>query len=448
MIKLKYPVGILPGIFLLSLIAFQLLMHNKCMSIGYACMTVGVPDTEIRSCTLKNASTDRLISLTEHNLDSLEKIIDYNISNGINLFRICSDLVPFGSSVALHLPWNEIFADKLSEISGKIIGSGMRVSMHPGQYTVLNSPDPDVLRRAQEDLVYHARVLDSLNVGSQHKIILHIGGAYGNKRAAIKQFLLRYANLDENIKNRLVIENDDSIFNIADVLEVSASSGIPVVFDNLHNSVNPADKTKPEMYWIKECSRTWRRRDGVQKIHYSQQNPQKRPGAHSDSVSLEVFIDFYQKLCDPVPDIMLEVKDKNISAVKCANCTETRGIGAFETEWSRYKYSVLGKSPAAYQSIRTLLNDKSSYPALEFYKIIEEALRIPEDKGYAINAAEHVWGYFKDAASDSEKKRYSETLKSYLSGSSSLSELKRLLKRLAVKYNEDYLLKGYYFLYD
>lgn len=416
------------------------------MSIGYACLTVGVPDTEIKSCTLKNADSERLLSLTGHNLDSLEKMIDYNIKNGIKLFRIISDLVPFGSSAAFYLPWDEIYSEKLISIAGKISGSGMRVSMHPGQYTVLNSPDPVISRRAEEDLIYHARILDSLKVGTQHKLILHIGGAYGNKKAAVQSFLSRFADLDENIKKRLVIENDDSIYNIADVLELSASAGIPVVFDNLHNAINPADITKPDTYWIKECSRTWRERDGVQKIHYSQQHPQKRPGAHAGSITLAVFMDFYNHIDFPVPDIMLEVKDKNISAVKCINCTERRGVGALESEWSRYKYSVLERSPAAYQNIRALLNDKSSYPALEFYRMIEEALLIPEDKGRAAIAAEYVWGYFKEIASAAEKKRFPGILKNYLSGGSPLSELKRMLNRLAAKYNEDYLLSSYYFI--
>ena len=40
-------------------------------------------------------------------------------------------------------------------------------------------------------------------------------------------------------------------------------------------------------------------------------------------------------------DVMLEVKDKNISALKCINCVSNTGIGMLEAEWARYKYCVL-----------------------------------------------------------------------------------------------------------
>ncbi len=67
------------------------------MSIGYACLTVGVPGTKLRSCTLKNSAPDVLTYLIQSNLTALDKILDYNIQNGIKLFRVSSDIIPFGS---------------------------------------------------------------------------------------------------------------------------------------------------------------------------------------------------------------------------------------------------------------------------------------------------------------------------------------------------------------
>ena len=68
------------------------------MSIGYACKLIGVEDTEMKSCTMKNATEERLLTLIEGNLKALDRIIDYNIQNRIKMFRISSDLIPFGSS--------------------------------------------------------------------------------------------------------------------------------------------------------------------------------------------------------------------------------------------------------------------------------------------------------------------------------------------------------------
>lgn len=287
------------------------------MRIGYACLTVGVPHTAFRSCLLKNASEQKLAELIEHNLDSLDHILDYNLQNQIDLFRITSDLIPFGSSPVNQLPWPSLFAHRFLQLGEKIRQNGLRVSMHPGQYTVLNSPDPRVVRNALADLAYHTQVLDLLGVSGAHKIILHIGGVYGDKPQAIRRFIANYGLLDPSIRQRLVIENDDRSYTIDDVLEISAFIQAPVVFDNLHHAANHRDPTGTEISRILECRKTWQPKDGLQKIHYSQQAAGKRSGAHSESINLDDFMAFYQGLGGLDLDIMLEVKDKNISAIQC-----------------------------------------------------------------------------------------------------------------------------------
>jgi len=95
----------------------------------------------------------------------------------------------------------------------------------------------------------------------------------------------------------------------------------PVIFDNLHHLINPCDKQKSDFFWINHCKTTWKKKDGYQKIHYSQQNPIKKLGSHSESIRINDFMDFYERLERKDLDIMLEVKDKNLSAIKCINCT-------------------------------------------------------------------------------------------------------------------------------
>lgn len=415
------------------------------MRIGYACLALGVPGSGIKTCTLKNATQERLLALIRHNLDALDTLIDYNIKNGIKLFRISSDLIPFGSSAARRLPWQEVYAEKLLLIGDKIKKAGMRVSMHPGQYTVLNSPDESVAQRAAEDLEYHAEVLDGLNLGPECKIILHTGGVYGDKQQAMARFISRFSNLNPSIQRRLVLENDDKLFNIKNVLCTAESAGIPAVFDTLHHAVNPADSSLSELDWIRECSKTWGVLDGPQKIHYSQQHPGKKPGAHSGSIRIDEFRVFYEQLSGMDPDIMLEVKDKNLSALKCIHCMQNGSIKLLEAEWARYKYSVLEHTPGHYYAIRELLKDKEAYPALEMYRLIEASLETPVDKGTAVNAAQHVWGYFNDRASEMEKRRFQTALRKFVSNTAELQPVKNLLESLANKYQENYLLNGYYF---
>lgn len=428
------------------------------MNIGYACLTLGVPKADFRSCMIKNANDEKLVELIAHNLNSLENIIDYNERSRIRLFRISSDLIPFGSSQVNRLPWWDLFETQLSTIGAKLKEGGIRVSMHPGQYTVLNSPDHGVVERAVEDLAYHARVLDALGTNAENKIILHIGGIYGDKAQALRRFEENWSKLEPAVKRRLVIENDDKAYTIEDTLELGNKLGIPVVFDHLHHRVNSPNNPKKGKIrdedstddgdWIGKAAKTWKEGDGRQKIHYSQQDPGKRAGSHSGTIYTDEFLEFYNGIKAADIDIMLEVKDKNLSAVKCMNLiSESKEIKTLEQEWSRYKYLILEHSPVSYEAIRALLKEKSSYPATVFYWMLEDAMKIQPGPGNAINAAQHVWGYFRDIASEQEKMsflRYAEECRQ--GGSSGINKLKRLLWRLTEKYQEPYLMDSYYFI--
>jgi len=414
------------------------------MKIGYACLTVGVWGTKQRSCTMKTATPEALRRLISLNLDALDKLLDYNIENGIPLFRISSDIIPFGSHPLNTLKWWEDFGDKLGELGQKAQTHGMRLSMHPGQYTVLNSPDQGVTQRAVEDLRYHARFLDALGLGKEHKIVIHIGGIYGDKTAAARRFVSEYRCLEEEIRKRLVIENDDRRYTISDVLSIGQGEKIPVVFDNLHHQVNP-DNTLSEREWIAACGDTWTREDGPQKLHYSQQDAGKRPGAHSSTLDVDVFLEFYRGLPKGNFDIMVEVKDKNLSAIKCRNAMAANGIKRLEKEWGRYKYLILERSPENYLAIRQLLKDKTAYPVSAFYRLVDEGMKSPVTPGNAVNAAQHVWGYVRDLADQTTRDSFARVLEKVGEGQSALSA-KRLLWKLSQEQEQKYLLDSLYFM--
>lgn len=411
------------------------------MSIGYACLNIGTPGTNIRSLTMKYATPEKLIEVTHHNLAALERMVDYNRKNNIKLFRISSDIIPFGSSPVNQLDWQTLHQDQFTELAKKIKKAGLRISMHPGQYTVLNSPSDDVVDRAIADLIYHDQVLTALGADRTNKIILHVGGVYGDKPAAMARFAANFQRLPQPVKDRLIIENDERSYNIEEVLTLANTLGIPAVFDNLHHAINPPMTAKSESEWIAEAGQTWQPENGRQKIHYSQQDPVKQPGAHTQTITFEPFLNFYHHLPDSSIDIMLEVKDKNLSAVKLNNIlTPTPHIKLLEQEWGRYKYAILEKSPAIYQEIRTLLKDKSSYPVREFYQLVETAFADPTtNPGYVTNAAAHVWGYFKDHATPVERRQFERNLEKGVPAA-----IKRQLLKLATKYESDYLLHSLY----
>lgn len=415
------------------------------MSIGYACLLVGAPGTELAACTVKTATEEKLRTVIVHNLTALDQIMEYNHRNGIHLFRISSDIIPFGSHPVNQLHWWEEYKDELSTLGDKMRAYQIRVSMHPGQYTVLNSPKEEVVERAVEDLIYHDRFLNVLGVGTTSKLILHIGGVYGDKSSASKRFVTNFARLPESVKARLILENDDKSYTIEEVLAIARKTGSPVVFDNLHYAINPPEQSRSDTEWMLACRETWKEVDGRPKIHYSRQEPEANVGAHSRTILVSEFADYYTMIPEET-DIMLEVKDKNLSAVKCIQLIEKNACGQeLETEWARYKYYVLSRSARNYQAIRELLKAKREPLAKEFYALIESAMYLPEDIGAQVNAAEHVWGYISSDSTTTERNRYEKLLRSYRNGEGSITTVKKHLLNCAKRRNQVYLLESYYF---
>ena len=413
------------------------------MRIGYASLTVGVRDTKYRSLRKDRATNDNLREIIAHNLSVLSRMLDYNIQNKIKMFRISSDIIPFGSHPVNDLLWWQEFESELRELGQKAMVNDIRLSMHPGQYTVLNSNNEEVVARAIEDLEYHTRFLDSLGLDKSNKIILHIGGAYGDKDSAMQRFIQNYQGLDQKIKDRLIIENDDRTYNIKEVLDISKKANIPVVYDNLHNHVNPFDDSS-DLYWIKESAKTWDTSDGRQKTHYSQQNKLKRAGSHTDTIDLDEFSNYLNSLDEFDIDIMLEVKDKNLSAIKAINLLSDKSIKTLEEEWARYKYLVLEHCQKSYNEIRSLLKDKDAYPVIEFYEILDKALEKEVSPNNALNAAQHIWGYFRKKTSEKEKVKIQKEVDLVSQGKSPL-RLKKILWELSNEFEENYLLNSLYF---
>lgn len=287
------------------------------MKIGYACICDEAENMKFRTCRMKNATDENLYTLIDHNLKALDAIIEYNFAHDILLYRMSSDLIPFGSSPINCLNWQSLFEEQWKALGNKIKKYGMRVSLHPGQYTILNSPRCEVVERAILDLRYHCDLLNVMKLDTTHKIILHIGGIYGDKTSAIERFIKEYQRVDSQIKNRLVIENDDHHYHIEDVLEISKQLHIPVVFDNLHHAILHPKSNLDDVEWLRLCKLTWEKKDGNQKMHYSEQHQEKRIGAHGEHIQIATFVDFCKRVNRKDLDIMLEVKDKHHSALAC-----------------------------------------------------------------------------------------------------------------------------------
>lgn len=407
--------------------------------IGYACMNLDISPNSYKTCRKNNISDEKLTELIQHNLLVLKKSLQYNIKENNKMFRISSSLIPFGSSELNTLDWEHIFAKEFKILRSMIDFHEIRISMHPGQYTVLNSPNQNVVNNAIDDLNYHLKIINLLAPVEQSKIILHVGGVYGDKDAAMKRFIEVYkTQLSSEIKKHLVIENDDRLYTVEDVLNISSETNIPVVFDNLHHDLNPSLQNKNLNDVLESVIKTWK---GVPaKFHYSQQLYNKRPGAHSNTIDLDLFIkDYHHIYAHFEVDIILEVKDKNRSFIK-VNQFFNPSQKVLEQEWARYKYWVMSKSQKAYNDLRFMFKNNPIIDPTDFYRVIDSIYNANLNIGAEINAISHVWGYFKKHCTDKEKLQYMTLLET-----KDIDSMKKFLLRLAHKYETSYLLESYYF---
>ncbi len=282
--------------------------------IGYACMNTSIECTSASTFRLASWSETRFKETVKQNLDCLEKILQWNIKHNIYFFRITSDLIPFASHPICSVDWQSIFSEGFARIGDFVRANGMRVSMHPGQYTVLNSNRHDVVERSILELEYHTNVLNLMNQGPDAKIVLHVGGVYGDRENAMRRFVETYQGLPDSVKDRLIIENDERSYTVADCISIHEETGVPVVLDNLHHEANNHGESIVTAF--ETVRRSWTSSDDPPIVHYSTQEPGGRPGKHAlsiDSQHFQTFLDSFRRYDF---DVMLEVKDKERSAIE------------------------------------------------------------------------------------------------------------------------------------
>ena len=283
------------------------------MKIGYACVNTSLNCSSSRTFRLANFSEQRFLETTKSNLACLQQILEFNRQHRILFFRISSGLIPFASHPVCTVNWQKYFAAQFHDLGKFIQKNNTRVSMHPGQYTIVNSPRPEVVANSVRDLVYHAEVLDLMGLPVSHKVQIHLGGVYGDRLQSRNRFVAEYRRLPSVVRRRLVLENDERCFSAADCLAVAEQVPVPIVIDVLHHQLLNNGESIDSVF--RAAIKTWRQGDGLPIVDYSNQDKKKRIGAHSVSIDKKQFQKFLTKVSAFHFDLMFEVKDKEQSVL-------------------------------------------------------------------------------------------------------------------------------------
>jgi len=220
---------------------------RQSLRLGLCCQFVREPikfRTTTVTAMLRLPRRERLARLSElcrANAEALAAALAYCAGAGIGAFRINSQILPVkthpeaGYAIA-DLPGADAIVERFRACGALARRHGLRLSFHPDQFVVLNSPNPATLAHSLAELDYQAEVAEWVGADTLN---IHGGGAYGDKVAALQALRRSIERLPDRVRSRLTLENDDKVYTPADLLPVCTELGVPLVYDVHHHRCLP-----------------------------------------------------------------------------------------------------------------------------------------------------------------------------------------------------------------
>lgn len=247
------------------------------INYGYCCINLTLEEKGIkigRGMIKKTFDTKGIKyagELAEMNIRDMIEIIKWNNHNGVKMYRMSSNLFPWMSEYEFtDLPNWQTIQNLLKGAGTLAIKYGQRITFHPGQFNILPSPRPDVVEKTIKELRQHGEIMDAMGLPRTHQypINIHTGGTYGDKQSAIQRFIKNFHRLDETVKSRLVLENDDkpAQYGVEDLYEIWKECGTPITFDYHHHRCYNDPMSEKEA--LELAAKTWP--SGIRQLcHYS-----------------------------------------------------------------------------------------------------------------------------------------------------------------------------------
>ena len=292
------------------------------MNLGYACINMSMPgrttNRTMRKSTLDLKGIAYQSELALQNASDLIHILEWNRQNSIFFFRMSSDMIPWGNTIELtDLPDYKKIAEALKKAGDFAKFHNMRLTMHPGPFTTLSSPNRNVVENGIKDLELHGKVMDLMGLSRSHynKINIHMGGTHNDKMACLQRFVDNFQSLSNAVKSRLTIENDDkeSLYTVKDLMYLYENAGIPIVFDTHHHFCQKDPMSQEEAF--KLALSTWPK-DIKPVIHHSES---KRLHENNQTIKIQAHSDYindFPNLYGADVDVMLESKAKELAIQK------------------------------------------------------------------------------------------------------------------------------------
>lgn len=301
-------------------------------------LRLGFPVKVMGAAGLKSNDTRRWQSAPhlKVSLEYVDSILDYLTRRRIGMYRLSSDLAPYATHPDMP-QFHGMVAEsdtELRAIGAKARALDIRLSFHPSQFVLLNSPDPQITRKSICDLASQGEMLDRMELGPEAVLVTHVGGVYDDRETSRARWVRTWETLPEPVRRRLVLENDDIRYSAADVLWIHERTGVRLVFDHQHFwCLNPEGLDMIEA--LRAMLRSWPAGQRP-KLHFSSPRTELREvkridrktknrrsvllppvwTGHADYTNPFEFIRFMRDAAGLDFDVMLEAKAKDLSLLK------------------------------------------------------------------------------------------------------------------------------------
>ena len=308
-------------------------MNDFNYSFGLVCISMDMQESGYRFQTMtrkrfnelgRSVGWGILKGRIINNLMVTEKTIRHCADKGIAAYRLSSDLFPLITDPTLDLfEFKDVieFQMGLALISKAVKETGVRISTHPDQWNSLASLTAGTIEQTIKELNFHGWLLDQCGAerSRRNPINLHVGlsGKDPDELKNIRyRFIENFKKLDDSVKTRLTLENDDKgLWTSENLYEHFRNSGIPLCFDEHHERVNPSKNVGlADAHFL--FATTWPV-SHKPLFHYSESRPnEKNVRAHADYPTELPIRPWCMGFVDVDWDVELKMKDRAIYRLK------------------------------------------------------------------------------------------------------------------------------------
>ena len=209
----------------------------------------------------REVAEQKLWDLMVGNIEAVRRLVERvgTLDPHLRMVRIGSDILPVYTHADFADYWRQSDVISYCEANFKRVGDiardrNVRLSMHPGQFTVLASDNPGIVERSIAEFEYHTDIARWMGYGKafqDFKINVHISGRQGPE--GIRR---AYRQLSPEARNCITIENEENSWGLDDCLTISDI--VPIVLDIHHHWIREGEYIQPEDSRVSRVCDSWR----------------------------------------------------------------------------------------------------------------------------------------------------------------------------------------------